>query len=158
MGRLSSNHIAELVGSERTLLDQTFGVGEYEIDDVDLDEAIIRTAALKVKLVYDRHRSSDVGTYISLFGVPDELAVEHPIDIWARFVGEDIPLLPRNRAGIISIPPDEQIRNDLQRVAHLLREVFTDPQRKRDAAHFASGYNTAYNDWASGKGSWAASN
>lgn len=69
MGWLSSDHIAELVGSEQTLLDQTFGVGQYEIDDVDPDEAIIRTAALKVKLVYDRHRSSDVGTYISLFGV-----------------------------------------------------------------------------------------
>ena len=32
--------------------------------------------------------------------------------------------------------------------------IFDDETKARDAAYFADGYNRAYNDWASGRGSW----
>ncbi len=154
MSVLSSDRIAAYVNRERAVLDQTFGPGQYEIEDIDRDEAKVRSVAFEVQLVYDRNRARDVGTYITLFGVPEELSVQNPLDTWASFLGEEIPLLPRNGSGIITVPPDEQVRNDLKWVARFAREIFSDPQTKRDAAYFALGYDKAYNDWASGKGSW----
>lgn len=155
MASPSSDRLAAFVSRERALLDQLFGAGHYEVEDIDRDETVIRCNALEVKLAYDRYRVRDVGTYITLFGVPEKLSFQHPLDTWARFLGEDIPLLPRNSSGIITVPPDEQVRNDLYWVARFVREIFADPQSKRDAAFFAAGYNKAYNDWASGNGSWA---
>jgi len=154
MSWLSSDRIAAFLDRERALLDETFGAQQYEIEDTDRDEATIRSPGLEVKLAYDRNRARDVGTYITLLGLPDELSIQHPLDTWAAFLGEEIPLLPRNGSGIIVVPPDEQVRNDLKWIARFVQEIFSDPQRKRDAAYFARGYNRAYNDWASGKGSW----
>jgi hypothetical protein len=41
---------------------------------------------------------------------------------------------------------------EIERIARLDREIFSDPQRARDAANFVNGYHAAYNDWASGDG------
>src|SRR6266702_462708 len=106
--KISSDHIAAFLERERALLDQIFGAGHYEIEDTDRDEAVVRSSALEVKLSYDRFRVRDVGTFITLFGVPDELSFQHPLHTWARFLGEDVPLLPRNSSGIITVPPDQQ--------------------------------------------------
>jgi hypothetical protein len=155
MGGLSSDRIAAFLERDRTLLDQIFGIGQYEIQDIDRDIATVRSADLEINFVYDRYRMRDVGTYITLLAVPEEVSFQHPLDTWARFVGEDTPRLARNASGSITVAPEEQVRNDLKRVARLVQKIFSDPQRRRDAAYFAGGYNKAYNDWASGNGSWS---
>ena len=149
----SSNRISDLLGSERPLLDEIFGRGKYEIDDVDPDVSIVRSAVIELKFGFDRHRARDIVTTVTIVGVPQEISL-NSLDVLARFIGEDIPPLPTNANGVVSVPPDEQIRKHLRCVLRLAEDVFTDPQKTRDAAIFGAGYNSAYNDWASGKGSW----
>ena len=157
MGWVSSDRIAALVERDRGLLDQAFGLGQYQIEDANGDEAIVRSAELEIRFAYDRNRARDVGAYVTLLGLPEATSYQHPVDTWARFLGEEMPDLPRDSSGIITVPPDEQVRSSLQWIARFAQEILSDPQKMRDAAYFAHGYNTAYNDWASRKGSWAAS-
>ena len=69
---------------------------------------------------------------------------------WTRPLGEEIRPIPRNSSGHVTLSPEEQIRAELKLVARLSREVFSDPQKTRDAFNFVRGYRKAYNDWASG--------
>ena len=39
---------------------------------------------------------------------------------------------------------------EIEQIARLNKEVFSDPPKARDAANFVNGYHAAYNDWANG--------
>jgi hypothetical protein len=141
--------------AEQAALDRIFGAGNYDIEDVNSDEAIVRTSGLEVRFTYDRSRLRDVSTSMTIFGVPDQVSTDHRPDALAHMLGQEIPTPPVDAEGFFALPPEEQVRDHLKWLARFVEEIFSDPQRTRDAAHFGAGYNAAYGDWASRKGSWA---
>lgn len=152
------DHVATLVERERPLLDEIFGAGQYEIDGIGRDSAVIRSAEFKLDVGYDRNRLRDLWIMVMLLGLPERLSIHvkvHPLHTWARFLDEEYPPTPKDADGFVTIPPGQQLRSQLEMFARYKREIFSDPQTKRDAAFFAAGYNRAYNDWASRKGSWS---
>ena len=154
------DHVATLVERERPLLDEIFGAGQYEIEDAGRDSAVIRSAEFNLEIGYDRNRDRHLGLRVRLLGLPEGLSIHmkvHPLYTWARFLGEEYPTLALDvdARGIIMTPPGEQLRHELEIFARYKRELFSDPQTKRDAAFFAAGYNRAYNDMCSGKGAWS---
>lgn len=147
-----------LVERERPLLDEIFGAGQYEIEESGSDVAIVRSAEFKLEIVYDRSRNRHLGLHVMLLGLPKRVPIlVHPLRAWFRFLGKesDSPRLPTDASGIITTPPDEQLRNELKLFARYKQDVSSDPQVKQDAAFFAAGYSRAYNDWASRKGPWS---
>ena len=148
---LTSDRVAVFLDREAALLAELFGGEAYEVEDVSPDVAIIRSTVFEMTFAYDRRRARDLGTSIKLLGLPSELSVEHGLGSWARFLEEDIPVLPTNASGIITVPLEVQVRDNLKWVARFAREIFSDPQRTRDAVHFADGYDAAYTDYCSGK-------
>jgi hypothetical protein len=153
----SPDRLASLLRCEQTLLGEIFGTDNFNVDDLHPDEAVVRCAAFELEFAYDRTRWRDVTTFVTLLGVPEELSLKTPLDVWARFNGKEPPRPATNAEGIVTLPADEQLRSGLEWVAQFVREVLSDPRRKRDAAYFAYGYHKAYNDWASGRGSWSGS-
>lgn len=152
----SSDLITTIVERERPLLDEIFGAGQYEIEDTGPDSATIRSSEFRVRVGYARNRDRDLRIDVMLLGLPEPVSVRvHPLQTWARYLDEDYPLPPRDAQGFVTIPPDEQLRNELNLFARYKRELFSDPQTKRDAAFFAAGYNRAYNDMYSRKGAWS---
>ena len=150
------DRVASLLERERPLLDEIFGVGQYDIEDEHPDDAIVRSWEFTIEIGYDRNRNRSLGIAVILHGMPDRLSVQqNGLETWARFLGEDYPELPRDSQGIVTTSPEQQLRDELKLFARYKREIFSDPQTKRDAAFFADGYNRAYNDWASRKGSWS---
>ncbi|GAA3894960.1 hypothetical protein GCM10022276_12580 [Sphingomonas limnosediminicola] len=131
-----------------------FGAGQYRIKEINEDVAVVSATKIELKFVFDRERMRDVAALITLREVPDDLEVPMPVEIWIRFLGEQAAPLVKEGRGIITVPPDEQIEDQLKWVALLRREVFTSTARTRDAAYFVRGYHIANNDWGSGGGSW----
>jgi len=152
----SSITVAMLVERERPLLDEIFGAGQYEIEDPHPDAAIIRSSEFELSIGYERYRDLDLGIYVTLLGLPLGVPSQtNPLSTWCRFLDEDYPVPPRDARGFIEIPADVLLRNELSLFARFKREIFSDPQSKRDAAFFAMGYNKDYNDRASRQGRWS---
>ena len=135
-----------LLEREHALLDGIFGQGAHEVESSDPVEARVRSGGLELELVYDR-RGGLIMTNVTVTGEWGEV---DSAEGWARFLGEESVPLPRTRSGWIAVDPEEQVRAELERVARLAQEIFSDPQKTRDAVHFVRGYRIAYNDWASG--------
>ncbi len=69
---------------------------------------------------------------------------------WALFLGEKPSPKPRDKNGRVIASTDEQLKDELQLLARLMREIFSNPETTRDAAYFVRGYQQAYNDYAAG--------
>jgi len=154
MKSLTPDRIADILAQRSPQLDAIFGAGQYRIEETGNDTATVRWTKFELKFEFDRYRMRDVGAYITLRDVPDELRMQMPVDIWIRFLGEQAPQLAKDRRGIISVTPDEQIETELRWIELLSREVFASREKTRDAAYFVKGYHIAYNDWATRGGSW----
>jgi len=146
---MSKPYVLALLDREHHLLDRIFGEGQYEVKSNSPHEASVRSSRFKLELGYDGRDGS----------VTTSLTVSEPwgeeLDIaegWARFLGEEVPPLPRSATGQVMVSAEKQIRTQLACLARLSREVFSDPQKTRDAVHFVRGYRQAYNDWA--RGAW----
>jgi len=139
-----------LLDHERALLDSIFGEGEYQIESSHPQEAAIRFSRFKLALGYDARDGSIASTLTLTEPWGEEL--DDPQG-WARFLGEEPASPPRNSLGQVTLGPEEQIRAELKLVARLSRDIFSDPQKTRDAVNFVRGYRTAYNEWA--RGAWS---
>jgi len=155
MGWFSSKRVAEMLACEKPLLEKIVGSPTYEIEDADPNEATVRSPTFVLQFEYDRDRVGDVMVYLSAGGEASEPI--HPLETWARFLGEDRAPVPVNKAGKVTVSAEQQIHDKLVTADRLVKEIFSDPRRARDASAFADGYNAAYNDWASGNGSWISS-
>ena len=150
------DRVISLLERERPLLDEIFGTGQYHIEDETPDDAIVRSPEFTITIGYDRNRDRSLYISVILPGMPHRLSVQdNGLETWARFLGEDYPGVARDARGVVTASPEQQLRDELNLFARYKREIFSDPQTKRDAAFFADGYNTAYNDWASREGSWS---
>ena len=147
MGMVSQPSLLDLLNRQAGRLDALFGSGTYRIESANEVACTIRTSAVEVELAYD-WRDRWVAPSLRALQVPDEISIPHPVELWMRFVGADSPL-PRKGA-----LDEQRVINALERVEQAVRAIFSDPRTARDAAFFAWGYNTAYNDWASRRGSW----
>lgn len=139
--------LTDLLTRERPALDQIFGVGAYQIESAHPHEAVVRTNGLAWRIGYDR-RDGSIGSALAATGLSPE--VEAVPDVWAQFLEQEIPPLPRDVSGHIKPSAEAQLRNELEWIGRLWSEVFSDPLKTRDAASFVRGYHKAYNDWASG--------
>ncbi|HEU5284969.1 MAG TPA: hypothetical protein VFU20_00495 [Sphingomicrobium sp.] len=134
-----------MLDEQRPSLDAIFGPDSYVIEETSPYSAILKTA------IADFEFSDDPRDFVSasITSVPAVDLIQSPLDIWMRFLDEEIPAQRR------SDPYQEQLANELKWIAVIVERILKDADRRREAASFVNGYNRAYNDWASGKGSWA---
>jgi hypothetical protein len=128
------------------LLDGIFGEGAYHVESTHPHEAAVRSSRFNLEMGYDE-RDRSIWSSLTLTGAWGE-----EVDIaegWARFLGEEPVPLPRNALGHVPLSAEEQIRTELECVARLSRQIFSDPQKTRDAVNFVRGYRKAYNDYSS---------
>jgi hypothetical protein len=147
MSSFGTLSIPKVLERQRDALDQAFGVGAYSIESTDAAEATVRSGLLEWRVGYDS-RDRSIHSLIVESGVPE--AGQAIPETWARYLGEEPTGWPKDSSGHVSLSLDEQVRIEIERLARLKREIFSDPQRARDAAYFVRGYHSAYNDWASG--------
>ena len=105
----------------------------------------MQTSLVEVRFGRDR-RDGAIGSMIVLRDPPAETGGEAEIWTWARFLGVEVAPVNRDRAGRVRVAPDEQLRAEITMIGRLMKEVFSDPQRLRDAAFFVEGYTVRYND------------
>ncbi len=140
---ISSDRIAAHLTRHPDLLTEIFGDG-YELDDDAPDHVIIRSTNMTVEFGCDG-RDGDTGAIIKFHDPPvDALTFS-----WLRFT-EQQQTKPRNSFGRVEASAQQQIEAELQDLLRLKREVFSEPQRARDAANFVDGYQAAYNDYCAG--------
>jgi hypothetical protein len=147
MGSPSQRPLVDLVKLQASRLDAIFGAGTYRIESSNDVVCTVRTSAVEAEFGYD-WRDRWVSSSLTALQVPDEISIPHSAELWLRFKGIDAPV-PRT-SGL----DEQQVIDALELVAQAVRTVFSDPATVRDAAFFAWGYNIAYNDWASRRGSW----
>lgn len=144
---MSNPDLAKLLEGERPWLDRIFGEGAYRVETTDPHQVSVRSVRLKLELGYDA-RDRSIGSTLE---VTEEWGTELDSPYgWARFLGEEVPPWPRNPSGHVTLTPEEQVRAELKWLARLSAELFSDPQKTRDAVNFVRGYRAAYNDWATG--------
>ena len=148
MGLSGRPHVAEMLDEQKQILDQIFGSGVYKIEKTSEFSAILKTPYAGFCI------SDDPRDFVaaSVVSVPGMDVVKSPIDTWMQFLGEETP--PQKRTD----PYEEQLANELKWIAAVVDRILKHPDRTRDAAWFIAGYNRAYNDWASRKGSWTEPN
>ena len=136
--------LAELIQRHKPLLDRTFGAGDYEVIDTHEHACIVRAASVEVNLAYD-WRDRWVASDLRPLDVPEDSREMHIAETWVRFLGKRLPVRRK------SVLNDQQARDELLLVSWLVEEIFSDPQRARDAANFCAGYGAAYNDHYDGQ-------
>ena len=144
MSWFSDSRISALLKRHPDLLSEIFGEG-YEIEDDTPERAIVRSDKLTVQFGRDR-RDGDTGALIELH---DPQTEAQPF-VWLRFLDERTEPKPRDASGHIRKSAEQQIEEELDVLVRLKREVFSDPKRARDAAHFVHGYQRAYTDYCAG--------
>lgn len=144
MSWFSDSRISALLERHPGLLSEIFGEG-YEIEDDTPERAVVRSDKLTVKFGRDL-RDGDTGALIELH---DPQTEAQPF-VWLRFLDERTEPKPRDASGHILKSAEQQIEEELEVLVRLKREVFSDPKRARDAAHFVQGYQCAYNDYCAG--------
>ena len=133
----------------RRALDQIFGKGAYDVESDERDAACVRSRQLEWRIGYDRRDGSLAS---SLTAAPQEEWSESAVpETWARFLGDEVPPLPRDAVGMVELSVDEQIALELALLQRLSLSIFADAQRTRDAAFFVRGYQRAYTDYCSGR-------
>jgi hypothetical protein len=147
MGWLSKPRLAELLQRQESLLDEIFGKSVYQIEDSDEQFCVLRTEAVEIEFAYD-WRDQWLASSIKPLNVPPAVAETNIIETWVRFQDKEVALRRKSQLD------DRQVIDELKLVRQVMTDIFTDPQTARDAAYFAWGYTIAYNDWASGRGSW----
>jgi hypothetical protein len=138
-----------LLEREGRLLDRIFGKGEYEVESRHPHQASVLSGRFRLDLGYDGRDGSIGSTLTVTEPWGEELDIPEG---WTRFLGEDVVPLPRDASGHVALSPEDQVRAELTCVARLSDEIFSDPQKTRDAINFVRGYRQAYNDWA--RGAW----
>ena len=138
-------HVGEMLDEQRLELDRIFGAGTYTIEKASEYSAFLKTP------VADFEFTDDPRDFVSAFveSVPGMDVVQSGIDTWAQFLGEEPP--PQKRSDSYQ----QQLAKELRWIAMIVDRILTDKATTRDAAWFVSGYNQAYNDWASRKGTWS---
>ena len=142
--------LAELLDRQRSRLAEAFGEGGFDVETSGTDQATVRTSLLEVRFRRDL-RDGAVSALILLRDPPTGAEAEAEPWLWARFLGVDTPALVRDRNGKIRASAEEQLTDEVDRIVQLALEIFSDPQKLRDAAFFVEGYTRAYNDSYAGK-------
>lgn len=141
-------HVAAMLEATAPNLDRVFGSGNYTIEKTGEYSALLTTKLADFGFTDDPR--DFVAGYISR--VPNVEVIQSPLDTWMKFLGEDTP------SQSCAASHSAQLAAELNWVARIVDEILVDPARTRDAAWYMNGYNQAYNDWASGQGSWTEAN
>lgn len=139
-------HLIVMLEAAKPTLDRIFGADAYSIERTGEFSAIVHTD------VADFEFTDDPRDFVaaSIIAIPNVPTVESPIDTWMSFVDYQAPA--RSRAASYG----EQMQAELKSIGIVVNQILSDPAKTRDAACFVRGYNRAYNDWASRKGTWTS--
>jgi len=148
MGLFSKPSIVELLDREQPMLDHAFGVGSYEVDSSHPEQATVRSSLLEAR--FGCERDGAIGALIVLRDPPTGTCGEAETWLWAKFLDVDAPPMIRDHEGRVQAAPEQQLRREVEMIGRLVRDIFSDPQKAREAAFYVEGYTRAYNDWASG--------
>ncbi|HUE78655.1 MAG TPA: hypothetical protein VMN38_03395 [Sphingomicrobium sp.] len=148
MGSFSRPSMTSLLEGQRALLDNAFGVGAYQVESSDPEQAIVRSTLLDAS--FGCERDGQIGALIILRDPPADTCGDAETWLWAKFLGVETPLASRDKFGRVRAAPEEQLRTEIEMIGRLMKEIFSDPRRLRDAAFYVHGYTRAYNDRASG--------
>jgi hypothetical protein len=140
--------MAELLGRAQPMLDQAFGAGSYEIESSHPEQATVRSSLLEVR--FGCERDGAIGALIVLRDPPSGTGGEAETWLWAKFLGVEARPPIMDRAGRVRAAPEQRFRVEVEMIGRLVPDIFSDPQRVRDAAFYVAGYTRAYNDRASG--------
>lgn len=149
MGLFSKPSMVALLNQEQSALDRIFGKEAYEITSSHPQQATIRSRLVDVS--FGCEHDGDVGSLIELRDPPAEVGGAAGTWLWATFLDVDMPPWERDRAGRVRTPPEQQLGRELAVIARLAAEVFSDPQRLREAAWYVEGRTREYNDRCSGR-------
>lgn len=150
MSNLNGPSLSDRLQRERTWLDEIFGKTAYDVEGDAPDTATVHSKMLEWRLAYDARDGCLTSTLIAY---PDEPWADLATpDLWAQFIDVEIPRLPRSTAGQIEIGVDEQLARELDWLRRLSADIFADKAKARDATFFVRGYQRAYTDYFSGRG------
>jgi hypothetical protein len=147
VGWFSEQTLADLIRRQTSMLDDIFGVGNYSIDATEDGDCIVRSQTIEAQFDYGS-RERRIFLTIKALAVPTHISERHPIETWVSFLDKELPL---TTSGPLS---DHQIIEVLGFLEQLVKGIFADAETARNAAYYAWGYNSAYNDWASRSGCW----
>lgn len=134
--------LATILKGERRVLEHIFGGESYRIEAVDNDEASLKTEKLEIRFARDE-RDGDVGCNIALNQVIEEFEEGAGSFMWASFLGDEEIAKPRDRNGQVISSAEEQIAEELTLLGRLVKEIYSDAQKTRDAVFWIIGYETA---------------
>lgn len=147
MDRNQRPHLVEMLKERSPDLDRIFGGDNYHIEKTGEYPVLLRTRSA------DFEFTDDPRDFVAAFihDIPGFQISQSPIDTWLKFLGTETPAQKRSHSY------EQQLTNELEYVGTIVAKILADDATTRDAVWFVSGYNKAYNDWASGQGSWASS-
>jgi hypothetical protein len=149
MNLIAKPSVADLLQQQRHVLDTAFGEADYRIEAPSSDSAVIQLNSIEVR--FGRERDGNIGALVLLRNPPENSCGDAGTEQWAKFLGKETAVKSRGRNGKVEDLAEDQLKNEIELIGRLIREIFSNPQRTRDAVYYVEGYTRAYNDWASGK-------
>ena len=140
----SGSSMIALLKSERRALDRIFGGEPYEITSSHRRQATIRLRMIDVSFGWER--DGEIGSLIELRDPPAEQAGMAQTWLWGEFLGVEMPVLERDQAGRVRMPPKRQLEQELAVIARLMAEVFSDPQKLSEATQYVEDRTGEYNE------------
>ena len=109
----------------------------------DDGRAVVQTSTLEITFGIGRGNVLG-GSLIRLRNPPEGIEADAESSLWAAFLGATFLPEQRDRNGWALRSLDKQVREELTLIGGLIREIFCDPQKTRDAVYFVEGYTMAY--------------
>ncbi|WP_108812268.1 hypothetical protein [Sphingorhabdus sp. Alg231-15] len=141
--------LAVLLENEKKTLEDIFGYDSFRIEAHHKDEAKLHTDLLEIIFGRDS-RDGDISAVIGLRESVAKLDWEDGTFQWSKFLGEKDRPKDRDRNGKVVAGAQDQVKGELKLICRLVKEIFSDTQRTRDAVHWLDGYREAYTNWAEG--------
>ena len=140
---LNRPHLSDLLRQQHKLLDEIFGRGSYQIEEIRPAVCELKTAEVEIEFAFDP-RDRWVSSMIKPLNVPADLVESYPAGTFLRFCDIDEPVRRKSNLN------GDQIVAELELIEPAIR-LLRDPQKCREAVWFARGYCAAYTDWARGR-------
>lgn len=147
----SKPKLGKILDDQKLCLNDIFGVDNFQINASHPDEATIASGSIEIVFGRD-NRDGNIGVMLTLKETTTNSSWQDGPFQWAKFLGEEERPKKRDRNGKIVASTSEQIVEELELIGRLVKEIFSDPSKTRDAINWLAGYREAYN--ARSAGDW----
>ena len=146
--RLESRKNLNLLLSRKVRWDQIFGEDAYAFEPWGDRLWMVRTPV--VDIGFGRDNDGDRSAYIKLASEPydDRYAFGCLASLWGEFIGVQWTDWPRDNDGRVALSPEQQLDVQVSLIERLVREVFSDESKTKQAAEFIEQKIKEYNsEW-----------